>query len=185
METMINEYSETEGRKIPSVSLKNKYNMIQLPLFDKPEQAYDNRGAYDTLMGMMRHQDKINVKFSANKKDMIPYAWVDSKNVAGFKYQLKSESIAGLIHYLETGEISDFDRDPCNVDKLSEEQVDFTELVLKQFIENGKIIQWTPMFRESPEYISGIHSCLRGKIFFRIHRSDSIIDYLREYKQAI
>lgn len=182
---MNNEDTETEGRKIPSVSLEMKTSMIKLALFDTPKQAYDNRGAYDTLMAMMRRHDKLDVRFTASKKDMIPYAWVESRKVAGFKYQLKSESIVGLIHYLETGEISDFDNDPSSVDKLSEEQEDFTELVLKQFIENGKTIQWTPMFRESPEYISGIHSCLCGKIFFRIHQSESIIDYLREYKQLI
>ena len=50
-------------------------------------QPYDNVGAHAEIVKMMKRGDKLSVKFGTTK-DLHPYAWVESKNVEGFKYLL-------------------------------------------------------------------------------------------------
>lgn len=81
-------------------------------------QVYDNLGAYQALLGMMNRKEVINVKFFTDKQS-YPCAWIESRVVAGFKYQLKGESFKGVLKYLAKGEVTDFDADPMNVETQS------------------------------------------------------------------
>ena len=144
-------------------------------------KKYDNEGAYQTLQAMMNRKEQLTVKFYSGK-DGYPCAWIESKRVAGFKYQLKSESFQGLMQYLTKGEAIDFDSNPAEADTL-EEGADFQLMVLQELIREGKTIQYIPLFRENPEYISAVLPCFKGKVMFRIKRANDILDYLRENKQ--
>ena len=97
-------------------------------------QAYDNKGAHQALQEMMNRKEVINVRFFTDKQS-YPCAWIESKGVAGFKYQLKGESFKGLLKYLAKGEVTDFDTDPMNVETQSNPQEDFQLNILKMFIE--------------------------------------------------
>ncbi len=147
-------------------------------------QVYDNLGAYQALLGMMNRKEVINVKFFTDKQS-YPCAWIESKGVAGFKYQLKSESFKGLLKYLAKGEVTDFDADPMNVETQSNPQEDFQLNIFKMFIEGGWKIQYVPLFRESNGYVSANLSLYKGKIFFRVERTNELLDYLRENNQTI
>ena len=144
-------------------------------------KKYDNQGAYQTLQAMMNRKEQLTVKFYSGK-DGYPCAWIESKRVAGFKYQLKSESFQGLMQYLTKGEAIDFDSNPSVTDTL-EEGADFQLMVLQALVNEGKTIQYIPLFRENPEYISAVLPCFKGKVMFRIKRTNEILDYLRENKQ--
>ena len=144
-------------------------------------KKYDNQGAYQTLQAMMNRKELLTVKFYSGK-DGIACALVESRRVAAFKYQLKSESYQGLMNYLYKGEVSDFDSNPAEADTL-EEGADFQLMVLQELINEGKTIQYIPLFRENPEYISAVLPCFKGKVMFRIKRTDEILDYLHENKQ--
>ncbi len=144
-------------------------------------KKYDNEGAYQTLQAMMNRKEQLTVKFYSGK-DGYPCAWIESKRVAGFKYQLKSESFQGLMQYLTKGEAIDFDSNPSVTDTL-EEGADFQLMVLQALVSEGKTIQYIPLFRENPEYISAVLPCFKGKVIFRIKRTNEILDYLRENKQ--
>ena len=146
--------------------------------------AYDNKGAHQALLGMMNRKEVINVKFFTDKQS-YPCAWIESKGVAGFKYQLKSESFKGLLRYLAKGEVTDFDADPMNVETQSNPQEDFQLNILKMFIEGGWKIQYVPLFRESNGHVSANLPLYKGKIFFRVERTNELLDYLRENKQTI
>lgn len=149
-----------------------------------PESAvkkYDNEGAYSTLQMMMNNKEQLTVKFYSSK-DGIPCAWIESKRVAGFKYQLKSETFQGLMNYLTNSEISDFDSNPTAYDTL-DEGADFQLMVLRMLVSAGRTIQYVPLFRENPEYVSAVLPCFKGKVVFRIKRTGEILDYLRENKQ--
>lgn len=146
--------------------------------------AYDNQGAYQTLQDMMNRKEVINVKFFADKQG-YPCAWIESRSVAGFKYQLKGESIKGLMQYLNNNEVTEFDQDPMKVEPLSNPQEDFQLNLFKQFVESGRKIQYVPLFRESSGYISANIPLFKGKIFFRVVRTDELLSYLRENKQSI
>lgn len=153
-------------------------------LFSSKENRYDNNGAYQTLQDMMNRKEVIDVKFFADKQG-YPCAWIESRGVAGFKYQLKSSALKGLMQYLNGSEVSDFDQDPMNVETLSNPQEDFQLNLFKQFVESGRKIQYIPLFRESTGYVSAIIPFFKGKIFFRVVRTDELLSYLRENKQSI
>lgn len=146
-------------------------------------RVYDNQGAYNTLQAMMNRKEQLTVKFYVSKEN-IPCAWIESVHVAGFKYQLKTEAFTGLLNYLYSGEVIDFDTNPNETDTW-EENSDFQFKVLKMLIEAGKTIQYVPLFRERLQYISAILPCFKGKVMFRINRSEDTLNYLRENKQAV
>lgn len=149
-----------------------------------PESAvrkYDNEGAYQTLQAMMNSKEQLTVKFYSGK-DGIPCAWVESRRVAGFKYQLKSETFQGLMNYLTKGEVTDFDSNPAATDTV-DEGADFQLMVLQELVNESKTIQYVPLFRENPEYVSAVLPCFKGKVIFRIKRTNDMLDYLRENKQ--
>lgn len=146
-------------------------------------KEYDNQGAYNTLLEMMKRKEQLTVKFYSSKEG-IPCAWIESAHVAGFKYQLKSASYQGLLNYLFKGDVTNFDANPKEADTLNENE-DFQLGILKAMIDAGKPIQFVPLFRERPDYISAILPCFKGKVMFRIKRTDETLDYLRENKQVI
>ena len=153
--------------------------------FNIPQESavkkYDNEGAYKTLQAMMNSKELLVVKFYSSK-DGIPCAWIESRRVAGFKYELKSETFQGLMNYLNDGNTLDFDSNPTKTDTL-DEGADFQLLVLRMFVESGKTLQYVPLFRENPQYLSAVLPCFKGKVMFRIKRTDEMLDYLRENKQ--
>ena len=104
--------------------------------FNIPQESaikkYDNEGAYKTLQAMMNNKEQLVVKFYSSK-DGIPCAWIESKRVAGFKYELKSETFQGLMNYLENGNASDFDSNPTKADTL-DDGADFQLMVLQAFL---------------------------------------------------
>lgn len=153
-------------------------------LLSSTENQYDNQGAYQTLQDMMDRKEVINVKFFADKQG-YPCAWIESRQVAGFKYQLKGESLKGLLRYLNNNEVTDFDQAPMKVEPLSTPQEDFQLNLFKQFVESGRAIQYTPLFRESTGYVSATIPLFKGKIFFRVVRTDELLSYLREKKQSV
>ncbi len=191
---MTNCYSEvatpnaTESNKaVTTASVKqlNPAKTMGTFNFTFPQEStvkkYDNEGAYKTLKAMMNSKELLVVKFYSSK-DGIPCAWIESRRVAGFKYQLKSESFKGLMNYLENGNASDFDSNPTKADTL-DDGADFQLMVLQMLVESGKTLQYVPLFRENPEYLSAVLPCFKGKVIFRIKRSNEVVDYLRENKQ--
>lgn len=150
---------------------------------DKPnvKQAYDNTGAFETLLSIMNRNGNINVEFRLDKEN-FHYAWVETKGVAGFKYYLKNEGFNGIIRYLTKGEVTDFDPAPAEY-----EPAKFTDefYIMKLFVDKGFTLQLTPLFRERAGYITGFLPCKKGKITFRIKHSEAIVEYLREAGQFI
>ena len=146
-------------------------------------KEYDNQGAYNTLQEMMKRKEQLTVKFYGGK-DSTRCVWIESAHVAGFKYQLKSASYQGLLNYLFKGDVTDFDTNPKVADTLNENE-DFQLGILKAMIDAGKTIQYVPLFREHPDYISAILPCFKGKIMFRIKRTEETLSYLRENKQTV
>lgn len=145
------------------------------------KQAYDNAGAYNTLLSMMNRGSRIDVQFKLDK-DNYHYAWIESRGVAPFKYYLKNESFNGIFRYLSQGDVNDFDPDPMEykVAKFTDEFV-----IMKLFVDKGMMLQCTPLFREKLEYISAFLPSKKGKIIFRVKRTDYALNYLREAGQYI
>ena len=85
-----------------STGTQNKENMSKetftLPTLQKTQNQYDNIGAYNQLQAMMKAGQKLSVKFYTGK-DNKPCAWIESKQVTGFRYELKDTSFKGLMNY--------------------------------------------------------------------------------------
>ena len=150
---------------------------------DKPnvKMAYDNSGAYATVMEILNRNSNINVEFKLDKEN-FHYVWIETRGVAGFKYYLKNEAFNGIIRYLTKGEVTDFDPAPAEY-----EPAKFTDefYIMKLFVDKGFMLQLTPLFRERSGYVTGFLPCKKGKITFRIKRTDAIVEYLREAGQFI
>lgn len=147
------------------------------------EQQYPNNEAHAEVVKMMRRGDKISVRFGTTRTQH-PYAWIESKTVAGFKYELDAERVINLIHYLMTGDVREYAGDPMQSDTV-EPSEDYQLEMMKQFIENGQTLQYTPPFREYNDKISAMKSMFKGTVLFRIPRTNENLDYLREHQQDI
>lgn len=177
-------YESSEALDLNDEIIENIPSGLDFTLeIDKPsvKQAYDNAGAYATLLSIMERYSNINVEFRLDK-DNYHYVWVEAKGVAGFKYYLKNETFNGIIKYLTKGEVADFDPAPLEYEKAK-----FTDefYIMKLFVDKGIILQCTPLFRERLEYVTAFLPCRKGKITFRVKRTDEIVNYLREAGQCL
>lgn len=156
--------------------------MIETSFFSEyADNEYDNTSAYEQLQIMMQQGTPISVSFGVF--DYRPCVWVSNKNTRSFPYQIKEESFNGLLNYLQTGEITDFDPAPIDLDSITQEEVDnFTQDIIKEFVESGINIQYTPLFREYSGNVSGIVTFKKGTIFLKTKRTTEFMDYLRENK---
>ena len=170
-----------------STGTQNKVSMkkgtFTLPTLQEAQNQYDNIGAYNQLQAMMNAGQKLSVKFYTGK-DNKPCAWIESKQVAGFRYELKEVSFSGLINYLITGNTADFDASPMETQPLAEGS-NYALLVLKLMLEEHWGIQFTPLFRERSNYITAQKAFRKGIIFFRIPRTEENLELIREYGIAI
>lgn len=170
-----------------SVEQKETFDMgketFTLPTLQEAQRQYDNIGAYNQLQAMMNAGQKLSVKFYTGK-DNKPCAWIESKQVAGFRYELKEVSFSGLINYLITSEAADFDASPMETQPLAEGS-NYALLVLKLMLEEHWGIQFTPLFRERSNYITAQKAFRKGIIFFRIPRTEENLELIREYGIAI
>ena len=143
---------------------------------------YDNQSAYEELQVMMKQDKPISVRFGL--KDNYPCVYVENRNTRCFPYQIKEKSLNGFLHYLETGEITDFDPDPMKLDEISDEETGkYKESMFRQFVESGINIQYTPSFREYNGYITGLVTLRKGTIFLSTKRTTEFMEFLREHRE--
>lgn len=147
-----------------------------------PSAKYDNSSAYDELQAMMKQGKPICVSFGV--KDNYPCVYVENKSTRCFPYLIKEESLNGFLHYLRTGEITDFDPDPMKLEKISDEETDkYKESMFRQFVESGTNIQYTPLFREYNNNITGLVTLRKGTIFLSTKRTTEFMEFLREHRE--
>jgi len=151
-----------------------------------PAQAvaqYDNEGAFQQMLSMMKRGERIDLKLFTSK-DNHPSVWAESRTVAGFRYDVSSETFESLLQYLRTGSYESFEKCQSEPDEL-DEGADFQLMVLKQFVEGGVMLQYVPQFREYADKVTASISYMKGKIIFRVNRTQELMDYLRENNQII
>ena len=136
-------------------------------------KSYDNAGAHNAIKSMMQRKETLSIRLYTDK-DNYPCIWIESYNVAGFTYYVTPTSFIWIYTYLTTG-LAPYQAGEDNNFQLS---------ILKQLIESGKRVQFVPLFREVNNYISATSAFLRGKIFFRVERTEELLSYLRE-KEAL
>ena len=151
---------------------------------DAPVVAqYDNEGACAELAKDMARKDNLSIKFT---KDSEGYAslWIETKNVAGYKVRLNPTIFAWVMQYLKTGNANS-QYEPMPMSPIETDSDAYRVDILKLFINAGKKIQWTPLFRERNGKLSGSYIAKYGKVFFYVDYTEDLINWLRERKQAI
>lgn len=144
---------------------------------------YDNGGACAELKKDMLRGDELSIKFIKDK-DGYSCAWVETKHVAPFKVRLNPEIFSWIDQYIETGK-SEYDFDSTPMEPIKTEDEQYKVNILKLFVNGGKKIQWTPLFRERNGKLSGTYIARNGKVFFYVNHTEELLDWLREMKQAI
>ena len=147
------------------------------------QQEYDNNGAHAEVVKMMNRGDKLSVSFGMTTTQH-PCAWVESKKVAKFKYELDAERTGNLINYMMNGVVCDYAGDPMKSDTLGEGE-DFQFEMMKTFIEKGLTLQYVPPFREYLPQITAMKAMFKGTITFHVSRTPKTLDYLREHEQDV
>ena len=158
---------------------------FNLTIANKPATVapYDNEGDCEELLKDMLRGDELSIKFIKDR-DGYSCAWVETKHVAPFKVRLNPEIFSWIMQYLETGKVEyDFDMKPMAPIEVEDDQ--YKVDMLKLFVNAGKKIQWTPLFRERNGKLSGTHIARNGKVFFYVNHTEELLDWLREMKQAI
>lgn len=154
--------------------------MLNINFEKQTVRAYDNMGAHNAAKLMMRKYENLTVQFKTSK-DNFPYAWLESQSMVGFKLILNQKELTWLMGYLKEGKAEDFGTEPEKVEAYKEgEDSDLQMSIFKQLIESGKILQFVPMFRETNGYITAYASYKKGKIIFRLKRTDELVEYLTE-----
>lgn len=139
--------------------------------------TYDNNGAHNAAKLIMNKSENMSIQFKTGK-DGFPYAWLESKSVAGFKLILNQNELNWLIRYLVSGETEDQGTDPENVKAYQSEEKDLQLSIFKQMIEKGKTMQFVPRFRETNGYITAYASFKKGKVIFRLKETEELNEYL-------
>ena len=158
---------------------------FNLTIANKPATVapYDNGGACAELKKDMLRGDELSIKFIKDKDD-YSCAWVETKHVAPFKVRLNPEIFSWIVQYIETGK-SEYDFDSTPMEPIKTEDEQYKVNILKLFVNGGKKIQWTPLFRERNGKLSGTYIARNGKVFFYVNHTEELLDWLREMKQAI
>lgn len=148
--------------------------------FSENVKQYDNNGAHEAAKLMMRKYENMAVQFKTGK-DGFPYAWLESKSMAGFKLILNAKELNWLMGYLMNGETEDFGTEPEKVEAYKEgEEADLQLSIFKQLIEKGKVLQFVPKFRETNGYVTAYASYKKGKIVFKLKETEELNEYLAE-----
>ena len=150
------------------------------------KERIDNKAAMQQVATMMERNEFLNVRFNTDKENSIPYAWIESKGVTGFRMDINNDNYQWLLDYVLYGP-SELETE---VDKMSAEvepllDVDIQWEVLKALIEADVRIQYVPSFRLEKDKLSASATRKRGRIIFYLDRTEKRMDYLAEMKQTI
>jgi hypothetical protein len=70
------------------------------------------------------------------------------------------------------------------LDEISDEETDkYKESMFRQFVESGTNIQYTPLFREYNNNITGLVPLRKGTIFLSTKRTPEFMEFLREHRE--
>lgn len=145
-------------------------------------QPYDNAGALNELLRMMRNGERLDVRFSTDQYGH-PRARIESSKTDYFYLLLNQEITTLVFDYLYCGESDIVVENPSKIESDKEATRSSFELeMFKQMVEqNPKDMQRVPAFRDKPGYISAHFRYSWGKIFFRVEQTPELEELIAEH----
>ena len=95
--------------------------ILNINFENKTVREYDNMGAHNAAKLMMNKYENLTIQFKTGK-DNFPYAWLESRSMAGFKLILNQKELIWLMGYLKEGKTEDFGTEPKNVEAYKEDK---------------------------------------------------------------
>ena len=74
--------------------------ILNINFENKTVREYDNMGAHNAAKLMMNKYENLTIQFKTGK-DNFPYAWLESRSMAGFKLILNQKELIWLMGYLK------------------------------------------------------------------------------------
>ena len=112
--------------------------ILNINFENKTVREYDNMGAHNAAKLMMNKYENLTIQFKTGK-DNFPYAWLESRSMAGFKLILNQKELIWLMGYLKEGKTEDFGTEPKNVEAYKEDKDNDLQLAMfKQLVEAVK-----------------------------------------------
>lgn len=135
--------------------------------------AYNNEAAHTEVKQLMQQHKLLSIEL-----DTEPNAWIATSGKARLRYRLNTDSWQWILRYLKSGDHEDFGVFPS---RLTAHTGDFQLNSLQTLIEEKCNIARIPILRETPANVRLISIFDYGKIFFKIKRSNQLMDYLHEH----
>lgn len=139
-------------------------------------QTYNNKGAVENFLGMMTRGEVLDIR-SGTDREGYPYFWIESKRTEGFKVQVNQSILNNILVFLHSG----FPKEEVMTSDPEKMEEDFQVFLFRNFIENGYKPKFVPSFKDKSGYISCHLYLPFGKIFFRVERSEEIVELLESY----
>lgn len=139
--------------------------------------SYNNSEAFEEAKSMMIGKEKISSFFDLDIEGK-PVIRMESNTRNRFPLQFNQSVLDWYMKYLSEGTYEDFGIDPTAIEKTDSTPNDFRKMILKEFVESGIKVQFTPEFRERRGRLSGIATFRYGSIFFYMDRTEDVVEYL-------
>lgn len=130
---------------------------------------------------MIRSKQQLTILFYVKKDTGKPMMLVSSPLVSKFSVPLTQELFNDSLVYVETGEAPSGDYPDLEPIDFEGDTNLLQETILRQWIEDGKTIQFMPTFRDRDGKLKGIFSRRFGKVKFEVARNDDFDEFLNEH----
>lgn len=135
-----------------------------------------NKSSYQILQNLMQAGKLLIIERLAQDADGLPYLHIKAaKNQ--FDYYVNDSTLDGVFKYLNTGEVSDFDPNPVEIE---EKDSNFKFEIFKGFIENGESPDFIMNRRDYPNFLTFKKFFKNGSMTFTFKRTDEIVEIISE-----
>lgn len=139
-----------------------------------------NEAAARELLLMMKSKQYLTILFFVKKDTGKPMILVQSPVVSKFSLVLTEEIFVKVLSYAERGEVPAEDFEDIETPIPFEGNTDeLQETILRQWIEDGKTIQFQPTFRSCK--LKGMLARRLGKVKFELNPSEEFEEFLKEH----
>lgn len=145
-------------------------------------RPYNNAAALEEVLRMMNCGEKLEIRFGTDRQS-YPYAWVESRQTAGFKILINQDILNMLANYLPTGIVENTVLNPNDLEKDDEESgKSFKQQMFEQLITNDAKRMQRVNLGNKPGYISAYFRYSWGKIFFRVEWTPELEELIAEHQ---
>lgn len=140
--------------------------------------SYDNESAYKELLSRVNNGESLTVSIYTDRDGYSSFG-IETKKVTRFKVRVNQAILNQIVNYLNNDK-SDASIVKANEVEPYEKNQDFKSDMFKLLIDAGFTPQIAPLFRTVYGYVNAVFNFPKGRIYFRLERTDELMDYLTD-----